>query len=363
MAFLETKYLYFYLLCFTILYPLAQSFERRLQLYKKWKAILTGVFAVLIVFIPWDVYFTNKAVWWFSEGYTTGVKLFNLPIEEVLFFVFVYITRKVAVAKEFLAVFLAIAIVTMVLIRDHGLLYWLFPAIIAFYYILPERAAALICILAITVIAAKLTPILSFVDLITIIMSLLLTSFFGYMIFTSYRKTNEKLTLLATIDPLTLCGNRRALDTKLADVIIDQKRKASTISLLLLDLDLFKKINDEHGHAVGDEILVEAASVLTKNTRALDSVYRYGGEEFIIMPLSVDLTEATAVAEKLRLLISNKKYVKDLALTMSIGVAQYRAGETAEAWIARADAALYMAKDMGRNRVVTELDVCAEKPA
>ena len=89
MTFLETKYLYFYLLCFTIMYPLAQSFERRLQLYRKWKAILVGIIVVLLVFIPWDIYFTNKAIWWFSEEYTTGIELFNLPIEEVLFFVFV----------------------------------------------------------------------------------------------------------------------------------------------------------------------------------------------------------------------------------------------------------------------------------
>jgi len=89
MQFLETKYLYFLLLAFTILYPLAQSFEKRLQLYKKWKSILFGITGVIVVFVPWDVYFTKNSVWWFNESYTTGVKLFNLPIEEVLFFVFV----------------------------------------------------------------------------------------------------------------------------------------------------------------------------------------------------------------------------------------------------------------------------------
>lgn len=89
MQFLETKYLYFILLAFTILYPLAQSFEKRLQLYKKWKGILLGIVGVMVVFVPWDVYFTKNSVWWFNESYTTGIKLFNLPIEEVLFFVFV----------------------------------------------------------------------------------------------------------------------------------------------------------------------------------------------------------------------------------------------------------------------------------
>lgn len=89
MEFLETKYLYFILLGFTILYPLAQSFEKRIRLYKNLKSILIGAFVVVCIFVPWDVWFTKQEVWWFNESYVTGIKLFNLPIEEVLFFVFV----------------------------------------------------------------------------------------------------------------------------------------------------------------------------------------------------------------------------------------------------------------------------------
>ena len=88
-------------------------------------------------------------------------------------------------------------------------------------------------------------------------MSLLLTLLFSFMIFNNYRKSNEKLTLLATIDPLTLTGNRRALDLKLADILADQKRQFTQASLLLLDLDHFKRINDKYGHAIGDQILVD----------------------------------------------------------------------------------------------------------
>jgi diguanylate cyclase (GGDEF)-like protein len=95
--------------------------------------------------------------------------------------------------------------------------------------------------------------------------------------------------------------------------------------------------------------------VLRSNTRALDTLFRYGGEEFVIVPLKVDLASGMIVAEKLRLLVAQHQYVNDLKITISIGVAQYRVGETAEAWIARADAALYKAKDAGRNKVMSAM--------
>jgi diguanylate cyclase (GGDEF)-like protein len=272
-----------------------------------------------------------------------------------IFFVFVYKTRKIATAKMILAIFLAIAIVLTVSIRGQSHLYWLYPAIIAFYYTLPERIAGVICLIAITLIALHISSTLSHINFFTIVMSLLLTTIFSYTIFSNYRKTNEKLALLATIDPLTLSGNRRALNIKLSEILADQQRQASDVSLLLLDLDLFKRVNDQHGHAVGDQVLVEVTQVLRSNTRALDALFRYGGEEFVIVPLKVDLAAALIVAEKLRLLVAQHKYVNDLKITISIGVAQYRVGETAEAWIARADAALYKAKDAGRNKVMSAM--------
>lgn len=89
MKVLESQYLYFFLLLFTISYPLAQTFERRIQLYKKSKSIGLSIFLILIVFLPWDMYFTENEIWGFNTNYTSGIQLYNLPIEEVLFFVIV----------------------------------------------------------------------------------------------------------------------------------------------------------------------------------------------------------------------------------------------------------------------------------
>jgi len=109
MEFLESKYLYLGLMIFSISYPLAQSFERRLQLYKNWKALFCATFVMMILFIPWDIWFTNMGVWWFRDDYISGVKLFLLPIEEWMFFVivpyacvFIYEVLNYYIKKDFL---------------------------------------------------------------------------------------------------------------------------------------------------------------------------------------------------------------------------------------------------------------------
>ena len=284
----------------------------------------------------------------------------SLVIVTATFFVFVYRTRKVNTAKHILSSFFTLAIVTIVAIRGQSHLFWLYPCMIAFYYILPARAAGIICFIAIMLIAIILLPITSTLEFLTVTFTLFLTAVFSYVIFNNYNKTNEKLALLASIDPLTSSGNRRALDKKLEKILADQKREFSKVSLLLLDLDHFKKINDNYGHANGDIVLVELVNLIQQHTRSLDDLYRYGGEEFIILPLKVALSEAKQIAEKLRSIIEKSTFAEKISATVSIGVAQYRAGETAEAWISRADAALYVAKDSGRNRVVAETEVIQE---
>lgn len=89
MSILESKYLYLGLMIFSIGYPLAQSFEWRLRLFKKWKAIFSGIFIMCCLFIPWDIWFTEMGVWWFRDDYITGLKIFGLPLEEWLFFIIV----------------------------------------------------------------------------------------------------------------------------------------------------------------------------------------------------------------------------------------------------------------------------------
>lgn len=280
-----------------------------------------------------------------------------IVVATAIFFIFVFYTRKIKVAKVILSIFFTIAIVSLVAIRGQSHLLWFYPGMIAFYYILPARAAGIICFVAIGLITSIILPNTSILELFTIVSTLFLTALFAYVIFSNYNKTNNRLTLLASIDPLTSSGNRRALDIQLKKILADQRRESSKVSLLLLDLDHFKRVNDNYGHANGDIVLIELVELIRKHTRSLDDVYRYGGEEFIILPLKVDLLAAKQIAEKLRAIIEKSTFADNILVTVSIGVAQYRVDETAESWISRADTALYVAKNNGRNRVVAETEI------
>ena len=123
------------------------------------------------------------------------------------------------------------------------------------------------------------------------------------------------------------------------------------MSLLMLDVDRFKAVNDEHGHLVGDQVLVELVERIGSRLRESDVLARWGGEEFIVLMPHAAVDDAMALAESLRLLVSSTPMVKDGTVTCSIGVAQYTVGESMDAWLGRADRALYEAKASGRNAV------------
>ncbi|HEX7764349.1 MAG TPA: GGDEF domain-containing protein, partial [Cellvibrio sp.] len=123
------------------------------------------------------------------------------------------------------------------------------------------------------------------------------------------------------------------------------------LSLIFIDIDNFKKINDDHGHNRGDEVLRLFAQVLTENTRAQDFLARWGGEEFVLACPDTTVKNATALAEKLRLAIQHTSWPQGLSITASFGVAQMHAHESPTDFIARADQALYEAKAQGRNGV------------
>jgi len=120
-------------------------------------------------------------------------------------------------------------------------------------------------------------------------------------------------------------------------------------SMLLIDLDHFKKVNDVHGHRVGDQILKRVTDIVNLRIRVTDSLYRIGGEEFVVVLEGQDTARAEHLAEQLRTLVHENELVPDRSLTISLGVAELIADETANDWMHRADQALYDAKRAGRN--------------
>jgi diguanylate cyclase (GGDEF)-like protein len=162
----------------------------------------------------------------------------------------------------------------------------------------------------------------------------------------------EKLLLISITDPLTKLYNRLKVDEILDYEVEQANRYGKKLSVVMGDIDHFKRVNDIFGHQKGDEVLKAFAGILAENTRSSDTVARWGGEEFLIVFTNTASEEAFGIAEKLRVLISEYDFGVNDKMTASFGVAQFKDGETKESLIHRADEALYEAKRLSRNLVV-----------
>lgn len=162
---------------------------------------------------------------------------------------------------------------------------------------------------------------------------------------------NEELGRLAATDFLTGIHNRLGLQRLLAQQIEEAQRYGQPLSLLLLDLDLFKEVNDRHGHHTGDRVLQEFARLIGAGIRGADIFGRWGGEEFILVLPQQDAASAMALAEKLRLRVATAPFAHGQNLTASFGVATLADQDNVDRLIDRADRALYISKQAGRNRV------------
>ncbi|MFJ2694235.1 GGDEF domain-containing protein [Pseudomonas sp. NPDC087336] len=155
-------------------------------------------------------------------------------------------------------------------------------------------------------------------------------------------------------DPLTDTGNRIAMDQTLQREIELARRHMQPLSVLMLDIDHFKQINDTHGHSAGDDVLKAVAASIKNQLRNVDMVFRYGGEEFLILLSNTSREAAALVGERLRCAAQTEDYPADgrtVGLTVSLGCSTLLPGESAESLLRRADSALYVAKREGRNRL------------
>ena len=164
------------------------------------------------------------------------------------------------------------------------------------------------------------------------------------------QKTLLELARLAGTDKLTGAWNRRRLEDAVGNEMARLKRYDHPLSMLIIDIDFFKNINDRHGHVVGDQVLTQLAAVLKSSLRATDSLTRWGGEEFVVLCPNTTLSTVAMLAERLREKIAKTAFAA-ADITASIGVAECLSGESWDQWFQRADAALYRAKACGRNQV------------
>lgn len=267
------------------------------------------------------------------------------------FFKLNYGRNNVSSARVTMSVFLMVACVAVVYIKGLSSVFWYFPAVIVVYYLMPPASAVVISITSAVTLSFILFPQTESIVFASILVPCTLMNLILYITFNSYRKIEKQLTRLVTLDALTGIRNRRSLTQELANRVMTQRRSFTDISLVMFDLDNFKSINDRYGHLAGDEVLIHLAKVISLNIRAADSLYRYGGEEFVLLLPETSLTEAADVCENLRKLVETYRFPSDVKVTISMGAARQAEGESAAEWLERADAALYKAKQNGRNCV------------
>ncbi len=174
----------------------------------------------------------------------------------------------------------------------------------------------------------------------------------------SVRRYQKRIEKSAATDALTKLLNRQAFDFVFQQALLDSERSRQPLCVALMDIDHFKKINDKHGHLIGDHVLKEIAAISRRSLRESDVICRWGGEEFLLLLKNCSLEKATSIAENLRSTIAANDFSRTtdlakgkLSLTVSMGVAECKSQESEDSVFERADVALYQAKENGRNSV------------
>lgn len=239
------------------------------------------------------------------------------------------------------------------LINGYAGLYWAYPCVAAAFFLLPMRSAVIINSVFVITISAISFMTLPEADFWRITFSLGLTCVFVMIFAWLIGRLQTELTHLATTDPLTGCLNRSQLADILNHQIQIRERYERVSSLILLDLDYFKQINDKWGHLTGDKVLQEFALRMRQRLRDSDQMFRVGGEEFMLVLPETRQKDAAQLADQLLQAVRTETFFKEIKVTASAGVSEVTKGETWSTWLNRADQALYSAKSQGRNCIVS----------
>lgn len=276
----------------------------------------------------------------------------DLCIVSVSVSIFVYVLRtgRTVTAGRILACSFITTVFLTVLAKGVAQTVWIYPSLSAMFFVLNAYLAAIICLFMLVAIGVVIWPQLEPLQALQIYTSVLATLFFTYTFSNRMRIQQVQLERIATRDPLTDAGNRRSMEQKLLEIGSYQRRNQDCrASLILMDIDNFKVLNDTYGHTLGDEMLVELVQALDKRVRSSDSLFRFGGEEFVVIAEQTGIEDASKLAEQLRAAIENSKKLSKYNVTVSVGTAQFKGNETPFEWLGRADKAMYQAKHFGGN--------------
>lgn len=247
-----------------------------------------------------------------------------------------------------------IIIFLMFAFRELGIIgaLWSYPAALSFYFMLPERHAWIANTVLFGLVLPEAWEVFEPSTAARFAATLLTTSIFAGVFIRFITKQQIKLEAMAVTDSLTGLFNRTQLQNNLEKAIQQNHRRTAPMTLLMFDLDHFKTINDTFGHHAGDNVLRGIGTYFQKRIRGSDTVFRVGGEEFIVLLHDTNINDACLVAENMRKEIELLSLLPDHTVTVSIGVADLQPNDDLNDWMKRSDKNLYMAKSRGRNQVV-----------
>jgi len=253
-------------------------------------------------------------------------------------------------------IFLPATILTFIItIYVHGVAgtYWSFMLVLACYFVLPISRALFFNIFILVIFIPYASNFLEHDSSFRFSFALFGTSLFAYFGIREIDKLHAILKVQAITDPLTGLFNRSLLDDSLEQSIGQSHRTGLPMTLISLDIDHFKEINDNLGHDIGDVILKRLGELLHNRVRSADRTFRVGGEEFLILLHNVNKNKAVQIAEELRVQIEKHEFIPLQSITMSFGVSELDKNMTSSQWLKAADVNLYKAKEAGRNCVVS----------
>jgi len=296
---------------------------------------------------------TPFAVFRFATGNTLAGSIdLGIVLAIVVGVLYAWMTGRTRGASHFAVVMSLLGCAAIATLLGVSGLFWMYPTLLASFLLVGHRFAGGASVAALGYLAFQGGAFVSSLEALMFIASSSIVVLFAFLFALRTDTQRQRLERLATHDPLTGAFNRRTLEDELDRAIAWSRRHGSPLAVAVLDLDHFKRVNDERGHETGDRVLVAFAELVRLHGRAEDRLFRVGGEEFLLLLPGMHPDGLQEAADALRQAIAMGLSDGTRAVTVSIGAAALAAGESRRAWTARADAALYAAKAAGRNRVV-----------
>ena len=230
---------------------------------------------------------------------------------------------------------------------------WIYAVIVANFLLSTPRWGLAVSLTLVVMVALKPGAFDGNFSMLSYLITGAMVSAFTFVFAHRSQSQHRSLRRLAEQDPLTGLGNRRALERAMR-LRMERATRGQPCSLVLLDLDHFKRINDNHGHERGDLVLCDLARIVRRETREDDELFRLGGEEFVLLQPGVDGDILPLRVRQLQDSLRRELRCEDDPATVSIGAAVWRAGDDAATWLSRADRAMYQAKREGRDRAVVD---------